>query len=184
MSVGRDSITTVVEIRDVQPGDARGIAAVQVRSWQIAYERLLPERVLANLSVVDRERTWSMILVDPPPRSAVLLVTFDAVVVGFVAVGPGRDCAAAAQAGELYAIYLRPDQWGRGIGAQLHRAAIHRLSTLGFTQATLWVLEGNERAIGFYQRNGWAADGVRRVDQGPGGVELCELRLGRTLSAD
>lgn len=184
MSVGRDSITTVVEIRDAQPADAQCIAAVHVRSWQIAYQGLLPERVLANLSVADRKRTWSTILVDPPPRSAVLLAIFDGVVVGFVAVGPGRDCAAAAQAGELYAIYLRPDQWGRGIAAQLHSAAIHRLSTLGFTQATLWVLEGNERATGFYQRNGWVVDGARRVDQGPGGVELCELRLNRTLSAD
>jgi N-acetylglutamate synthase-like GNAT family acetyltransferase len=77
-------------------------------------------------------------------------------VVGFVGVGPGRDSAAAAQAGELYAIYLRPDQWGRGIGAQLHSATIQRLSTLGLTQVTLWVLEGNERAIGFYHRNGWS----------------------------
>jgi GNAT superfamily N-acetyltransferase len=180
----RDSITTVAEIRDAQPGDAHGIAAVHVESWQMAYKGLLPERVLANLSVADRERTWSTILVDPPPRTAVLLATCDAVVVGFVAVGPGRDSAAAAQAGELYAIYLRPDQWGRGIGAQLHGAAIHLLSTLGFTQVTLWVLESNERAIGFYHRNGWVADGARRVDQGPGGVELYELRLCRTLSAD
>jgi L-amino acid N-acyltransferase YncA len=99
----------------------------------------LPERVLANLSIAGRERTWSTRLADLPPRTAVLLARCDAVVVGFVAVGPGRDSAAAAQAGELYAIYLRPDHWGRGIGIQLHSAAIHRLSILGFTEVTLWV---------------------------------------------
>ncbi|MGH3812747.1 MAG: GNAT family N-acetyltransferase [Pseudonocardiaceae bacterium] len=180
----RDSIPIVAEIRDAQPGDAHGVAAVNVESWQAAYRGLLPDSVLANLSVLDRERTWSKILVDPPPRTAVLLATCDAVVVGFAAVGPGRDSMAAAQAGELYAIYLRPDQWGCGIGAHLHNAAIHRLSTLGFTHATLWVLEGNERAISFYHRNGWAADGARQVDQGPDGVELSELRLHRALSAD
>ena len=171
----------VAQIRDAQPGDAHAIAVVNVESWQAVYRGLLSESFLANLSVPDWERTWSKILVDSPPRTAVLLATCEAVVVGFAAVGPGRGSAVAAQTGELYAIYLRPDQWGCGIGAQLHSAAIHRLSTLGFMQATLWVLEGNQRAISFYRRNGWAADGARQVDQGPGGVEHSELRLRRTL---
>ncbi len=173
----------MVEIRDAQPGDAHGIATVHVASWQAAYRGLLPDRGLAILSVADRERTWSQILVDPPPRTAVLLATADAAVVGFVAVGPGHDATAVPEAGELYAIYLRPDHYRRGIGTQLHSAAMHRLSTLGFTHATLWVLEGNERAISFYRRKGWTADGTRRVDQGPGGVELPELRLRRPLPA-
>lgn len=177
-----DSITTVVEIRDAQPGDAYGIAAVHVETWQVAYQGLLPDSVLAGLSVPDRERTWSKILLDPPPRTAVLLAASEATVVGFVAVGPARDATAVPE-GELYAIYLRPDQQGRGHGAQLHSAAVDRLSALGFTSATLWVLQGNERAIGFYHRQGWAADGARRVDQGPGDVDLPELRLRRVLPA-
>ena len=173
--------TTVAEIRDAKPGDAHGIAAVHVQSWQAAYHGLLPNSILAGLSVPERERAWSEILIDPSPRTAVLLATCDAVVVGFAAVGPSRDATVGAETGELYAIYLQPSQWGRGIGAQLHSAAINRLSALGFEHATLWVLEGNERAIGFYRRKGWAADGARRVDQGPGGVELFELRLRRML---
>lgn len=71
----------------------------------------------------------------------------------------------------------------RGLGTQLHSAAIERLRSLGFTSAMLWVLDGNEAAIGFYRRNGWAPDGTRRVDQGSGDVDLAELRLVRPLSA-
>ncbi len=171
----------MVGIRDAQPGDAHDIAVVHVESWRVAYRGLLPDNVLASLSVTDRERTWSKILVGRPPRSAVLLAMQDAAIVGFVAVGPARDPMAASDAGELYAIYLRPDRHRCGIGTHLHRAAIDRLGTLGFEHATLWVLEGNEPAIRFYHRNGWAADGARRVDHGPGGVELPELRLARTL---
>ena len=173
----------MTEIRNAQPDDAHAIAAVNVESWQAAYRGLLPDSVLAGLSVPDRERTWSKILVDPPARTAVLLATSDAVVLGFAAVGPDEDSTAASQAGRLYAIYLRPNQWGCGIGAQLHNAAMDRLRTLGFTHATLWVLDGNERAIRFYHRNGWAADGAQRIDQGPEGVDLLELRLRRTLPA-
>ncbi|MGH3914506.1 MAG: GNAT family N-acetyltransferase [Pseudonocardiaceae bacterium] len=173
----------MAEIRDAQPPDAHSIATVHVESWRVAYQNLLPDDVLASLSIPERERTWSKILVDSPPQTAVLLAKSDAVVVGFAAVGADRDSTAATEVAELYAIYLKPDQWGHGIGAQLHRAAIARLSTLGFKHATLWVLEGNERAIGFYYRNGWTADGARRVDRGPGGVELPELRLHRRLPA-
>ncbi len=85
-----DSITTVVEIRDAQPGDAHSIATVHVQSWQVAYHGLLPESVLASLSVPDRERTWLKIFLDPPPRTVVLLATCEAAVVGFVAVGPAK----------------------------------------------------------------------------------------------
>jgi ribosomal protein S18 acetylase RimI-like enzyme len=171
----------MVEIRDAQPGDAHGIATVHVASWRAAYRGLLPDRVLATRPVADRERAWSQILVDPPPRTAVLLATADAAVVGFVSLGPDRDATAAPEVGELYRFYLRPDHQGRGIGTQLHSAAMHRLRALGFTHATLWVLEGNERAIGFYRRQGWTADGTRRVEQGRGGVEFPELRLRRPL---
>ena len=181
--VQRDSITTVVEIRDAQPADAGDIAAVHVGSWQVAYRGLLPDHILADLSVADRERTWRKILVDPPPRTAVLLATSGAAVVGFAAVGPGRDPTAGPERGELYAIYLRPDQQRRGIGTQLHRAAIDRLRSLGFTSAMLWVLNGNMAALSFYHHNGWTADGTQKVDYGPAGVELPELRLVRPLPA-
>ena len=172
----------MIEIRDGQPGDAHAIAAVQVESWRTAYHGLLPERVLASLSVLDRKQNWSKILSDPPPRTAILLAISNAVVVGFVAVGSDQDTTAGSQAGQLYAIYVRSDQRGRGIGTHLHHAALDRLRTLGFTHAVLWVLERNERAIRFYRRHGWLADGARQVDKGPQDVVLPELRLRRTLS--
>lgn len=103
-------------------------------------------------------------------------------VVGFVAVGPDQDTTAGSPAGQLYAIYVRSDQRGRGIGTHLQHAALDRLKALGFTHAVLWVLEGNERAIRFYRRHGWLADGARRIDKGPQDVNLPELRLRRTLS--
>jgi hypothetical protein len=73
---------------------------VHVESWQTAYHGLLPDSVLANPSIPDRERTWPKILVDPPPRTAVLLATSNAFVLGFVAVGVDRDSTAASQHGE------------------------------------------------------------------------------------
>lgn len=169
------------EIRDAQPGDAPAIATIQVVTWQAAYRGLMPDDVLAGLSVPARERWWTGILHDPPPRTSVLVATSGNAVVGFASVGPSLDADCDGETGTLYAIYLHPDRWRRGIGGRLHAAAMRRLADLGFGSATLWMLDGNERAAGFYRREGWAADGLRQLDTGPGGIPLDEIRLRRHL---
>lgn len=61
-------------------------------------------------------------------------------------------------------IYVTPNAWGRGGGRHLMDAAQASLKAAGFTTATLWVLEANLRARGFYERQGWAPDGARKLD--------------------
>jgi len=55
---------------------------------------------------------------------------------------------------ELYAIYVHPEHWGRGVGqALLDRAHVELAQTCEV--ATLTCLVGNARARRFYERNGW-----------------------------
>jgi hypothetical protein len=54
------------------------------------------------------------------------------------------------------------------------------LADAGFTEAVLWVLETNERAISFSRREGWRFDGVSQVDQ-RGSVSLPEKRMARVV---
>lgn len=168
-------------IRDAVIGDARAIAQVHVRSWQAAYRGLLPADVLDGLSIDERARTWTTWLAAVEPPAAVLVVQ-DERILGFAAVGARRG--GAADEGELRAIYLAPDAWDRGAGRLLHAAAVARLQEAEFATATLWVLEGNERAIRFYRRAGWRLDGTFRMDVGPAGVELPELLMRQALSPD
>lgn len=150
-------------IRDARDTDAAGIAAVHVMSWQAAYRGLLPDDVLDGLSVDVRSEFWAATLPDAP----VLVATIDGTVVGFAAVGPER----------LRALYVHPAHWRAGIGTRLHDAAVERLGLLGCTDATLWVLDGNDRGLAFYARCGWVDTGERQVETGPGGVPLPERRL-------
>jgi GNAT superfamily N-acetyltransferase len=174
----------MVELRDATPADARAIATVVVASWRAAYRGLMPDEVLAGLSVSDRERFWSDALIAGEPRTSVVVVT-SARVVGFAASGPPLNPADRADPalGDLYALYLDPDSWGRGIGARLHTAVLDRLRGCGFTSAGLWILDGNERARRFYLRHGWIDTGRTQVDRGPDGIELHEWRLRRTLTS-
>jgi GNAT superfamily N-acetyltransferase len=55
-------------------------------------------------------------------------------------------------------LYVAPSHWGRGYGCALLRDAEEALATTGRRDLALWVLEGNERARGFYERAGWRGD--------------------------
>ncbi|GAA3239962.1 GNAT family N-acetyltransferase [Pseudonocardia petroleophila] len=172
------------ELRDATPADAHAVATVIVRSWRVAYRGQLPDDVLADLSVPDRERLWSEILTGPP-RTRTVVATIGPVVVGVAATGPPLVPADRGDptVGDLYALYLDPDLWSRGLGTRLHAAALDRLRSGGCTHAGLWVLATNERALRFYHRHGWIDTGRTQVDRGPGGVELHERRLRRSLTA-
>jgi GNAT superfamily N-acetyltransferase len=84
--------------------------------------------------------------------------------------------------GELCALYVDPDCWGRGVGAALVSAARARLFDRGFRFAILWVMVGNARAERFYRIDRWAPDGLRRTDS-VWGVPVDEVRYGRILEA-
>lgn len=174
----------MVELRDATPSDAHGIATVLVQSWRAAYRSQLPDEVLASLSIPDREAFWSGALTARPPHTGAVVATLAGTVVGFAATGPPLVPADRADPalGDLYALYLDPDLWRRGIGTRLHAAALDRIRSCGFTHAGLWVLDTNERALRFYFRHGWTDTGRSQLDRGPGGIELHERRLHRDLS--
>jgi GNAT superfamily N-acetyltransferase len=81
---------------------------------------------------------------------------------------------------ELCALYVDPDHWGQGVGKALISAARERLVALGFQNALLWVLTGNDRADRFYRKDQWTPDGLQRTDT-MWGVTVNELRYQRKL---
>ena len=51
-------------------------------------------------------------------------------------------------------------------------------ATVGERASSVWVLAGNERALAFYAREGWVADGRERTHEGSGLPEVRLLRPG------
>jgi GNAT superfamily N-acetyltransferase len=165
-------------VRRAQPGDAPAIATVHIRTWQSAYRGLLPDDYLDGLSqeFPQRSEMWQKEISTPrSPRHEVWLAGIDQQVDGFVALGPARDADPNATA-EIYAIYVRPDRWGQGVGRSLFSHAKGRLASFGYSGAILWVLESNRRARRFYEIAGWTADGGTKLEICPNGMELHEVR--------
>ena len=162
--------------------DAPAMAAVHVDSWRAAYLGLVPAVVLNGLSVSARAASWTRILAEGEARgSRAWVAVLDGRIVGFVSAGPTRDADDhRGQVGEVYAIYLVPTAWGRGLGGELLRVAEDDLCDRGYRAATIWVLAGNTRARRFYAQCGYDADGGAQ-DERVGPAVLPSVRYRRSL---
>jgi GNAT superfamily N-acetyltransferase len=162
-------------IREAAPGDARGLARVQVASWQAAYPGLIDQGFLDSLDIDDRTLSWDRIL--RQTRGKVLLTDEQGVVMGFCAVGPAIE----DDWGEVFAIYLDPARWGSGLGRELLAAGEGALAGAGHRRALLWVLDGNIRARAFYERQGWSLGKPLRIEA-IGGQDVTEVRYEKPLA--
>ncbi len=162
--------TAVIEIRRASPADAPAIARVHVATWRETYAGLLPDDLLANLSVERREAQWAAQIAAsgaPGDLNRVVVATLEGCgVVGFASCGPEREPESGFDA-ELYTIYLLAEYHGRGIGRELFLRACEEAVAVGFRSLRLWVLEGNPTA-GFYAHLGGEPVGRKGLVLGDG----------------
>jgi GNAT superfamily N-acetyltransferase len=172
-------------LRAARVGDAPALARLHVAAWQWAYAGLMPDDYLAALDPARREAMWTERFATDEGREHVAVAVDGDALVGFTAwgryrlddLGPGLVPDAV---GEVRALYLAQAHQGRGVGRALMERAVERLAAEAYTEAKLWVLETNARARRFYERQGWAPDGGRLVEDYDG-LALPELRYGRPL---
>jgi ribosomal protein S18 acetylase RimI-like enzyme len=168
-------------VRDATLLDALAIARVHVRSWQAAYRGVFADDFLDALRPEDRVGRYELDRTGRRDPRTVIAVEDrgDRDVLGFATIGRSRD-ADVAQAGELYALYVDPDAWGRGVARKLMARAYARFAELDVDLAILWVLSANERAQRFYRADGWSADGSER-DEDVWNVPAHVVRYRRAL---
>ena len=94
--------------------------------------------------------------------------------------GPSGDADLEPTTGQLITLYVEPGWWGTGVGRAVHDAALDRLARRGVDRVVLWVLSTNARARRFYERQGWRARRVLRVQQF-GGAVVIDHRLSRAV---
>lgn len=143
-----------VVIRPGVPDDAEPLTHLHLDCWDEAYTGLVPQHLLdaRRVDVASRVARWRTNLANGATHVAVRAGGL----VGFVSAGPGRGERPVEL--EVWALYARAAVWGTGVGHALLRTAI------GDHPAYLWVLDGNDRAIRFYERQGFRADGATEVE--------------------
>ena len=83
-------------------------------------------------------------------------------VIGFVQYGK-YNYDDREDAGEIIALYVLADYYGKGIGYRLMQEAMQYLSD--YPQIALFVIKDNQRAIDFYTRYGFRFDGQEGMTQ-------------------
>jgi ribosomal protein S18 acetylase RimI-like enzyme len=169
-------------VRAATVHDAANLAAIHVRSWKAAYQGLLPQDYLDMICLSYGAERWLRNLqASDWPKAGVVVAVPGPELVGFVGFGPTRDEGEdAGLVGEIRAIYVIPEAWGKGLGKRLMASALGRLAVAGYAQATLWVLDTNARARGFYEKGGWAQDGAARCG-GRSDFPMREVRYRKDL---
>jgi GNAT superfamily N-acetyltransferase len=172
-----------VHIRRAEVADARRIADVHVRSWQVGYRGILPQDLLDGLDRQQRVPRWEARIGQSGWPIGVTLVAEEVDrLVGFAHLCPTRDDDQdPASVGEVASFYVAPEVWGQGIGRALMDVSRETLIAADFFAASLWVLDTNARAIGFYQALGWRSDGAVKHDI-MGGTPIRDLRYRRALA--
>jgi ribosomal protein S18 acetylase RimI-like enzyme len=143
-----------ITIRTARPGDAPGIARLDVETWRATYAGILATPFLVGLSTQRREIGWASVI-EREPRDVFVAVDErgggEGDILGFGSCG--RNRSGAEFAGEVFTLYIAPDWQNQGIGRRLLLALFERLAAQGCGSCIIWVLRDNPGRF-FYRRLG------------------------------
>ena len=144
--------------------EIKGKAFVHWKAWHEAYPGLIRKEYLDRLTIEKCEEIafkW---------RDGLLVAKDGERVVGFVGYGHREDDP--QMVGEVFALYILSEYYGKGVGLLLMKAALDRLN--GYAEVCLWTLKENKRAIRFYQKCGFVPDGREKTNKT---IEAEEIRM-------
>lgn len=129
--------------------EIKGKAYVHWKSWQEAYHGIVDQKYLDDFTLEKCEENayrW--------PDNIIIAKDGESVI-GFVGYGKYHNDE-LDNAGEVFAIYILSEYYGKGVGYYLMNAALSQLAE--YPKIATWVLKNNKRAINFYERCGYRID--------------------------
>jgi len=152
-----------MKVRHVKENEIGQIGRIYYESWKFGYKGIIPDDYLNSLTIDNC--TPKKINLDKN-----LVVLDNGICVGVCNISSGRD-KDMSDHGEICALYLLPDYFGKGFAKPLFEAAVKELRDKGFIRQYLWVLADNIRARKFYEKNGFHNSGETRK------ITICNKEL-------
>ena len=160
--------------------DAMGIARVQVESWRVAYQGLIPEVELEALDTARGEELWRQRITE---GSGILLVACEfEKVLGFCSAVPRDGGVEMLATFEITTLYVAPQHWRQGIGRRLCSEVLKHIAQKGGESVILWTLFSNAPARRFYEALGFRDDGARRTETMRDESSVLEMRYRLAIS--
>lgn len=161
-----EATVNAICIRRAKIADTQNVATLVQESWLAANQNLLPNDMLNSLA-----KSADIGGFVAGEWRSIWIAEINQEIAGVAGVNP---------AGVIWALYVRPDYQGCGIGSGLYDAAINTLKRAGKRKALLEVLAANENAVAFYRSRGWVQEG-RRTEHIPG-FRFTAVRMGLALA--
>ena len=152
--------------RSMRLEDAPQVADIHTRAWQVAYRGIISQALLDEIEVLEREEMWREKLI-PNSKRTNLVFEDDGQIKGWSAFGQSGE---NMQFQELIGIYVDPNNFREGVGSELWKTTENLMLNQNPEYLTLWVLEANHRARGFYERMGFVGTEESRQVEWLGGV--------------
>jgi Acetyltransferases len=149
-------------IREATIHDAPRTAEIDVISSRYAYQNILSEELLKDLTVENRvpvhtrwisEKRFDMYVYEDPDAG---------IVKAMMGVGMNEDDDKEG-AFELHFIYVDPAYVRAGIGTELLKFFEQKGREKGCREFVIWVLEENTMGRNFYDKHGYAFDGKDKI---------------------
>jgi ribosomal protein S18 acetylase RimI-like enzyme len=163
----------VLKIIRATLNNVNDIGYVHAMSWKKAYQGIVPQPYLDQLTPESRSAFFKKVI--SISNHEFYLAYLSELPIGMMSIGKSRDDDLDDHVGEVSAIYLMSDYWGKGYGRRMMDFAVNRLKNQSYQAVTLWVLEDNHRARTFYEKFGYVFDG-KKEEVDIGGKLLTELR--------
>lgn len=150
------------KIVDMTPEYYEGKADVRYTAWQETYRGLMPDQYLDLQS-----RKKCLESIEKNPMDTIVAVCGNKVI-GFACYcSDARPFTEHKETSEIMALYVLGDYQGYGVGKDLVEECLSRLP---WPDVVLYVLKGNERAMGFYRHMGFVAAGKEISQEIPQGT--------------
>lgn len=153
-------------IRKMKQEDTKQVQNVAKTTWNATYEGIIPSEVQENflISAYNDERMKQRL-----EQSTIYVAEVEGSVVGFANFSPVKEGGKV----ELGAIYLYPEQQGKGIGTALLQKGIHELD--GVNKIYINVEKDNKIGKTFYEAKGFEV--VNEFDDDFDGHILKTIRM-------
>lgn len=166
-------------VRPASLRDAKTIAEIHVAAWQEAVRQWGPAEALNGLALDRRQAAWREAIDLCEPQ--VVVATERDKIVGFAAFDRSRDKGTPATTGEVWALYVAPAHWGRGVGLALWDAARDGLQEEGCTKVTMWLPMRFDRVLRFATLAGFEREPSSAKTVEVNGARIEEIRVQRSV---
>lgn len=162
-----------IKIEPMTVNDSKSVAEIHTQSWQSAYKGIIPQEFLDAIDVKKREENWARGIIKDPGLIRLVAKDDNGSIIGFLCGLHNRDKNPKID-GELWAIYVYPEQTKRGVGKLLFNSFVNELRKRSFSKMNVWVLEKNSIARIFYEKMGGALSEHKKEIE-IGGKKLIEV---------